>query len=467
MNPVVALLTLGVSLAFALGLNAVDAPPADMLALIPLLITLLFPWRTLRHTMVPLGQVRAAHLTARLVDVGFGNDAAGGAVMAATMALLHKTNASDDDLRWVEEQLAAATPLRAGGLVAAALLRLRAGDRAGARQLLRSVELLRFPGSPLLAFRAAREFLAADAAERGAWDEVAALAALPGALHASRATLFLGAVAGRLLRRDDAPSDERLWLLWLLAPARRRTRPLLHRALTTPRGSSVTSVAPPAEAPAAAAAEDPLQAALALQVGTWQTGAPSLRGLARLGEAWDRALDDKALERRLLLRSMELGTHEASKLREQLREAVAAQLAEQARSRGLALGAIEAPGPTLERAARLLRDGLLTTLEAGCEATRLRAIDKRALPAPDEWREWLVLRERYEQLHALAGGTARRLAWPRVRDDVCKLAVWLWNERGEKTIAHAIFRWLLDEATELQDADSIELHRKNVDCGTG
>ena len=95
------------------------------------------------------------------------------------------------------------------------------------------------------------------------------------------------------------------------------------------------------------------------------------------------------------------------------------------------------------------------------------AIDQRELPAVDEWREWLAIRRRYEQLASLAGSTARRLAWPKVRDDVCKLAVWLWNVRNEKHIAHLMFRWLLDEATALDDQEAIVLQKKNVDCGTG
>ena len=204
-----------------------------------------------------------------------------------------------------------------------------------------------------------------------------------------------------------------------------------------------------------------------MQVRAWQRGEPSLQELARLGQAWDRALGDEALERRLLVRSMELGTHEARQLRAQLQEQAARQLAAQARAGGLALGALESPGGTVERATWLLRDELLAELEACCEATRRRAIDRRPLPAADEWREWLAIRGRYERVIALAGPAARRLAWPRVRDDGCKLAVWLWNERGEKTIAHAMFRWLLDEATELQDAEAMELQQKNVNCGPG
>lgn len=156
---------------------------------------------------------------------------------------------------------------------------------------------------------------------------------------------------------------------------------------------------------------------------------------------------------------MELGTHEGSRARARLGEA-AAQLAARARAQGLPLGSVEAPGPTVERAVKLLRDELLTELEATCEATRRRAIDRRELPPVDEWREWLVIRARYERLASLAGLEARRLAWPKVRDDVCKLSVWLWNTREEKTIAHAMFRWLLAEATELGDQEAIELQQK-------
>jgi hypothetical protein len=448
----------------AAGMAALEGQPLELLVALPLLLTLLFPWRLIRRSFVPLGQIRAAHLSARLVEAGFGNDPAGGAAMAAAMALIHKTNASDEDVQWVEEQVAQAAPLRPCGLVAAALLRARVEDREGARLLLRSVEELRFSQAPALAFLVAREWLAADAAERGTWGEIPPLAAAPGFLHTSRATLFLGAVAARLLRRPGAPSDERLWALWLLAPARRRTRPLLRRALASSRLplALVESV----EVPCKSEATDALQEALALQVRAW-SGAPSLDDLTRLGDAWDRALQDPALARRLLDRSVELGVQEVHKVQGQLQQLAASQIAEQARVQRLPLGAVPSPGATLQQATFLLRSGLLASLETSCDALRRRAVEKRPLPPADEWRAWLAIRASYEQLRALAGEEARRLAWPRVKDDLCKLAVWLWNERSEKTIAHAMFRWLLAEATALQDAEVIALQKKNVDCGAG
>ncbi|MCS6902461.1 MAG: hypothetical protein RMJ98_22575 [Myxococcales bacterium] len=462
MNPLVTLLTLAASLMVGFGAGTLETRPLDLLALVPLVITLLFPWHTLRYSLIPLGQIRAAHLTACLVDVGFGNDGPGGAAMVAAMALLHKTNATEEDLRWVEEQLAKAAPLRAAGLVAAALLRLHAGDRDGARLLLRSVELLRFPGSPPLAFRVAREWLAAEAATRGDWQAVLEHASRDRSIFTSRGTIFLGAAARRLLGREDAPSDEQLWALWLLAPARTRTRPLLRRAL------AARPVSPPArreEASNEVVSSDPLAAVLILQIQSWRDPDPTLEDLVRLGKAWDHALENKALERRLLVRSMDLGTHEGSKAIERLREVAAAQIAARAREKRLALGSVEAPGATVERAVKLLRDGMLAELEASCEALRYRAMEKRALPATDEWCEWLALRGLYEETGTIGGMGVRRLAWTRVRDDVCKLAVWLWNERGERTIAHAMFLWLLDEAMALHDTDAMELHRKNVACG--
>lgn len=444
-------------------LNAVSDRAPELLALVPLFLTMLVPWGVLRRVLAPLGQVRASHLLAELSTVGFGSDPRGGAAMAAALALLHKTNASDDDVAWVEEQLKLARPLHAGGLAAAAVMRLRGRDPEGARQLFQSVELLTSATSPLLPRRVAGEWLAADAASRGDWERVVALTASPGVLHTSRATWLLGAVARRLLRREDAPSDERLWALWLLAPARSHTRPLLHRALATPRGAEAPASR---EAPYTAEPADPLLRALTLQARLWGRGSLSLDELARLGEAWDDALRDSALERRLLIRSAELGTHEGSRVRAQLGDMAAQQLANHARERGLPLGSLEAPGPTIERATRLLRDVMLTELESVCDSVRRRAIDQRELPPVDEWREWLAIRRRYERLGSIAGPVGRRLAWPKVRDDICKLAVWLWNVRNEKIIAHAMFRWLLDEATALDDHEAIALQKKNVDCGT-
>lgn len=453
-------------------LHAIQGGSFEILAIIPLLGTLFFPWRLIRYVLIPLGQIRASCLVARWLMAGFGNDRSGGVAMVAAMALLHKTNTSEADVTWVERQLNQASPLRACGIVAAAFLRLHTKDDQGARQLLQSIEQIQFTDSPSLAFRVAREWLAVDAAERGDWDEILGIISTYNSFQLSRITIFLGVVARRLLNQNY-PSDLQLWISWALAPERLLTRPLLLRALATPRSSL-----PPTKVdfPYQSLEKDVLREALRLQVQVGQLTLLRSEDLVALGLAWDRALVDDSLERRLLIRSMDLAIHPTNPPQEELRESVANYLADLAQAHDLPLWEQESnhsesqeppTSPTLERARYLLREALLTELEIACNTTRARATEKRPLPTVDEWQEALLLRKRYQRIHWLVGEEALRIAWSVWNVNLCKLAVWLYNDRNEKTIAHAMFQWLLAEAIERQDQDGIELQRKNVACGPG
>jgi hypothetical protein len=462
----------------AAGLLAGSAGDHAALLAVPPSLFVLFPWAVLRWVLVPLGGVKAAYYLGWMCEWAFRQDGAGGPVFAAAWALARSRDAGEATVAWVEERLAAVQPLQGAGVVAAGLLAARRGDREGARALLESA--LDLSSVPLVAERVAREFLAGLRAEEGRWAELCggeapagwwarAGALMSRVLGRSRATLLIEACARRLLHRDDAPGDGALWLLWLLAPGRLGTRSLMKRALAAARGAvpdgSSFLRADVAAEPAAGA---PLPEAIAMQVRLWAVppgGALTLDDLSTLGAAWDRALADAALEQQVLVRSLELGAAEGSQVRPRLADEAASELARLARARELPIGAAERRGPTLDRAARKVRDELLGPVEAASAAMRRRAIEKRALPPLDEWREYLSLRERYELCARVGGAEGRRLAWPRVRDDVCKLAVWLWNIRSEKAIANAMFAWLLAEATALGDEPTIELQKKNVDCG--
>ena len=59
----------------------------------------------------------------------------------------------------------------------------------------------------------------------------------------------------------------------------------------------------------------------------------------------------------------------------------------------------------------------------------------------------------------------RRLSFPRVNAEVCHLAVWLFNVRGQRALANAMFRWLLAEAEAVGDERAASLARDNLACG--
>ena len=118
-------------------------------------------------------------------------------------------------------------------------------------------------------------------------------------------------------------------------------------------------------------------------------------------------------------------------------------------------------------AARRLRAELLGEIELASSTLRRRCEDKRALPPLDEWREFVALRAAVDGAARLGGLELRRLAFPTLHPDACKLAVWLWNERKERAIAHEVFAWLLHQAQLSGDERAVELQAKNVACGVG
>jgi hypothetical protein len=122
-------------------------------------------------------------------------------------------------------------------------------------------------------------------------------------------------------------------------------------------------------------------------------------------------------------------------------------------------------GEIASRVRSRLRDRLLSEVEAAADALRRRVDVKRSLPAPDEWREWCNLCTVYEQNVRSAGEDVRRLAFVKVYPDAVSYAVWLYNERQQRPLGNAIFRWLLAEATALDDTRAVALMTKNVACG--
>jgi hypothetical protein len=84
------------------------------------------------------------------------------------------------------------------------------------------------------------------------------------------------------------------------------------------------------------------------------------------------------------------------------------------------------------------------------------------LPVLVELREALALAERAGRLGRLAGLPSRRLVFEEVHAALCPLACRLWNERGERPAADALFRWLLAEAEAVGNARLAEHERRNV-----
>ena len=162
-------------------------------------------------------------------------------------------------------------------------------------------------------------------------------------------------------------------------------------------------------------------------------------------------------------RAATLGARSGDSALATLGDTVARDLADMARAHDLPIATWRCDSQSLREAERLLREQLIGEVELAFDAVRDRVAQNRRLPALDEWRAWLSLRDLHARAAGLGGLELRRLVFPHVHQVGCKMAVWLWNERGQHFLANAMFRWLLDEAVAVGDAEAIELQRRNWD----
>ncbi len=453
----------------------------ELAALPKLLVGLvvLFPWPTLRLVLLPLGLLRTAYYLSFLCLVRFQDDRRGGALLVAAWALLRAPQrseaASAPALQFLEKRLHRLKKMRGAAVVAMGLGAARRGDLEAARALLESTFNLDPAACPRWALELAGEWLSVDAVAQGDWAAVSAQASS----HRPRSPLtrLLRACADRFVTTDEPtlvpPSELTLFWRWLRAPHHRATWPLLQRARR-----SQPLPPPPAPAASAPSATPGTELPAALRELAGLLAAPSItltqEQVLRVCRSFDAALHSPATLRRLTERAVSLNQGNPEAALRELRAQVAATLSDRLREAALPIFALLATTPTGQRASELgaeaaqaVRTQLLEEIEQACDALHDRTTAKRELPLEDEWREWAALRARYHRVCRLGGLTIRRLAWAPLHREACNWAVWLWNERHHKVLANAVFRFLLQEAEELQDESRITLARKNVGCGSG
>jgi hypothetical protein len=453
-------MVLSLILSFVAALFALSVGRGHVANLIPLaaVLVLLFPWPITRLVFIPTGRWRAAWHMAQLSGWVWRGDVAGGQLVAGAWALLRRRHPDPEAIAWLTARLAELEPVGAPGVLGSALLADAVGDRASARRLMRVVADFDDDHRPPLTRYLAHEWLVADAASRGAWAEVE----LRGrSLHRrSRATRLLGDLAARLIGYPPVPSNAALLLRWLLAPRRLRTFALVRRALAQP----IADVVPEVRRPIAAPLEAP--ALLAAHSDAIARGKVSTARLMELGRGWDQLLSDPQLRHQTARRALALRAGDPDLVIARLGKQVEADLFALARAGAVPLSVLENDASAaLRRVARELRHELLDELAIACEGLDARVRARRSLPALDELREFLNIRDHYEQVCELGGPDLVRIAFSQIHDPLCGLAVWLWDERGETGIATAMFRWLGHEAVMAGDEEAAELQRRNVACG--
>lgn len=421
----------------------------------------LHPWLLVRLCL-PLGLPRLAVSLSRLGGHPWVRDPEGGAVLAGALAQLRRP--IDPDMHaWLRGQLRRG-PLRGAGLVAAGLLAAEGGDRDTARALLASLDDLDPDLCPPLARRIALDWLVADAVREGDWGRVLSLTDDHPGL--SRTLRLMHALA-RWHRGAPGPS---VWRAWLRAPRRRHTLALVRDAVARPahqRALELHEVVLTDDSRLAANDGGPAPCeALALHVEAIVDGETpgAAARLARLGDAWDRALDDFGFRGHVRRRAEALRcSTPGEKVMAQLHRDVCEDLAALLVDAGVPP---EAAGQslTIRRAGEHMHERTLDDLRRVCATVDGPRPELATVgDVVSQWLAWLKVRRRYEAVARVAGSMAlRREAYEIVELHLRQLMAWLWNDLGERGLANAISTWLLLEAERVHDEASAAYHRHNV-----
>jgi hypothetical protein len=451
---------LAIGLAMFLGLWYAGIEPVAIVLGVIVVVPFAGP-AIVRHVLAPRGWVRLAHTT------GFGSIASGKdpdayALVTAAWAHLRRPSAAGE--AWVEARRGKRGMTGDAEIVAAGLLALARGDTSGGRALLASASDLE--ERHVAVRELAAEALAAIDVEAGDFAAILARATTPAAWPASPLTFLIEGCAQRITGDPAAPTASALWTRWALAPRRRQTRALVLRALAADPRRRPSDPSPAAVSPSEPAASDGATAAwpaaVTAHVAALRARKPDRATLGAAARAWDTALGDAETRLWLYQRAAELAApaDTGESVTRTLRAQVAADLAELAELAQLAT--VDDGSAIATEIARQARGHRLATLELAFAAWEDRARARTELPPIDEWRAFLSLRASYDQAAAAGGLELRRLAFPHALVAGGVVSAWLWNQRKEYVLSHAISAWLLAEAKAVGDANAIEHEAANT-----
>lgn len=435
-------------------------PVWPLMGLAAAIVLAIHPWIFVKRICIPLGMTGAAWTISRLGGHPWIRDPEGGAVLAGALAALRaRVRAPGQDM-WLRARLDV-IPLRGAGLVAAGLLAANAGDRVRARRLLLSLDQFDPDLCPPLARSIAADWLVADAAVRGAWEEVVEqIETLP---YPSRSARFIGMVARKFMGEPTAARA--LVEAWIAAPRRLQTVELLKRALRdVPRAPSTTLDEVDAGALAANDGGEVPRRALSLHVETVASNAVPPRQIERVGQAWEQTLSDFPFRGKVRRRALELGCGVSPELLvAEFRRDVADDLADVMLDAAVPTEGLPAhERQVIGRAVLTARARLLHRLQQAIgQAQRLQKSANSTAPI-DIWWAWLEVGRRYADASEVGGLQLRILAYRLLEPDMRSLAAWMWNHMAERGLANAVSSWLMLEAERVDDQASAAYHRHNV-----
>lgn len=432
-----------------------------MLIMLGICLPLVHPWMIVRGVLVPMGAARTAYRVARLGGHPWFRDPNGGAVLSGVLASLRR-RPDPERRRWLRTRLED-DRLGGAGIVALGLLAADGGDRDTARRVLGALDEIDPDICPPLARAIALDWLVADAAGRGAWHElVDRVADDP---FPTPTTRLVGVAAARMIG-EDVGRRRVLWC-WLRAPRRLRTLGLVWAAMRRPAiGVAVIDERDLARL-AANGAPEPILDALALhaEVAAQPATSPvSPAVIERLAAAWDVAFGDFGLRGQVRDRAETFAVAATGELLiARVQRAVAHDLALMVAQCGKQADRIRCETGVLRRAREVHFEEVLERI--GRDAATLgRTRDPEAGPA-SAWVAWVHVRESYLAAIVPLDVAQRAIVYAEVELEVRQCAAWLWNERQERGLAHAMCLFLLAEAERVRDVEAAAYYRHNVVVG--
>jgi hypothetical protein len=258
-------------------------------------------------------------------------------------------------------------------------------------------------------------------------------------------------LAERLAGQPRACRGWQLYLLWLAAPRRLWTLPLLRRAVATPRVSELISGEidspegmPQALADLAQLLESPFSV--------------SERLFRQIVRGVDVHLDSAAMAARMQQRLAALGAHETASVVSRVRSRLA-DLLVPVLERAPSLASAAERGPILDQARERVRARFFRDLEAQSKDYSERQRDENSLDALTEWRIWAATRYAAERLLELDPG-AEQAMFLSLYAPANNFAVFLQNRRKQPVLALEVYGWLLAHARG--NASATDLLSRNV-----
>jgi len=438
---------------------AAASAPVGLFVFVPLIVVVAAPAGVIEYLVVPLGLPRVSYWAARCCwTMEVVRESEAGAAMYGALALARRSRAKET-IDWLENKLRNAHPVRGAGVTTLGLLAALRGDRRRARALLLVVDSSERTFVSTRGRAVARDWLVANAARIGNWREVIGLGR-PGYGYDNglRWSYCVARIAERLSGDARGARAWQLWLIWLMAPRRRATLPLLRRALAVPRVIEPPDVVPPP------AAEELPQALAAFAGALPDRSARAPAALGAAVAAVDAGLDAAATRALVTERAETLGVQS---------DAEAAVAGARKRLSDMLvplfedlpwLASARTGTPILDQAIDRVRVRLFRDIEAQCKDYDDRRNRQDFSTAAAEWEAWAMTRDAADRLLALAPDSEPAL-FQSMYSPMCNFAVFQHNLCKRIALGYAIFFWLYRHAQ--LDASAMRLLESNMKASDG